>query len=172
MSKALRASVAVAVVLVVVAVGALLVYYHGQGSGTQSVSINGTKYWALNVTLTDNLTSIRFSGVTFNFSYPCNHAPVNGPGCAKVTFITIQCSNGALGGADFCEGNLSQVQVIFSDRTTEYFNNATTIQGVITYKSQIVSNRLWFTTHSSPRVGIELTADHPPPDMLLLLVSA
>lgn len=178
MSKVLRVSMTVAAILVVVAVGSLLLYYNGQGRGTQSVSINGTKYWAVNVTLTDNLTSIRFSGVTFDFSYPCNSATPppptggEGQGCANVTFIIVQCPNGAFAGAQYCEGNLPKIQVVFPDGTTEYFNNATTVQGVITYNSRIAPSRLWFTVHSGPRVGIELVTDHAPPDTLLLLVRA
>jgi hypothetical protein len=177
MKKVVWMSVAGALILVVI-LGGLFFYYRGQGNGTPttSMTVNGTKYWALNVTLTNNLPAIQFSSVTFIFSYPCNHATPPPPGgglgqgCSHVTFTTVTCPNGSV--SQLCQSNLPQIQVVFHDGTTEYFNNATIIQGVITYDSQKEANRLYFTIHSDPRVGIEWVTDHAPPDTLLLLVSA
>ena len=163
-----------AVVVVVVALGLFLVV-RNQGNQARSIIINGTKYWAMNVTLTDNLTIIRLSGVTFSFSYPCNHAAPPPPsgglgqGCANVTFTTIPCNSN---GAQLCQGNLPQAQIAFPDGVSVYFNNATTINGVITYDSQKIPNHIYFTAHSNPRVGIELFYDGAThTDALRLLVS-
>lgn len=164
-----------AIAAAVVALGVFLAI-GGHGNQTPSVVINGTKYWATNVTLTESLTTVQLRGVTFNFSYPCDLAapppPTGGlgQGCANVTFTTIPCNTN---GAQFCQGNLPEVQIVFPDGTNAYFNNATTIKGVITYDSMKILNHIYFTAHSGPRVGIEWLYDSAThSDNLLLLVSA
>ncbi|MDG7008225.1 MAG: hypothetical protein JRN06_08265 [Nitrososphaerota archaeon] len=160
---------------VVAAAAAVLFIAKGAGSPTPSVVVNGTRHWEMNVTLTDDLTTTLLSGFTFNFSYPCNHAtpppPTGGAGqaCAKVTFIGVPCPGGTCG-AEFCQGNLPQIQVVLPNGKVEYFNNATTIGGAMTYDSRKEPNHVHFIAGSSPTVGIERVTTHAPPNSLLLLV--
>ena len=172
MNRKTTVLIVLVVALALLVVGAFSLSYRGQSA--PSVVVNGAKYWTKSLTLTDNLTIIRFSGIVFNFSYPCNLTapppPQGGIGqiCNRVTFTTISCPSGT----QPCQGSLPQVRITFPNGTGEYFNSATIIQGVITYDSQKLANHVYFTTHTNPEVGIEWVTDHGPPDTLLLLVSA
>lgn len=160
--------------MAVAVVGSLIYYHYQTGTGIRTVSINGTEYQALNVTLTNNASSTRLGDVVFNIRYPCDlnlsGSPLNGSlACANVTYVRFACT--VPGSAGFCTGSLPQVQAVFPDGTTEYFNRATVAQGWITYDGQKTAGHIYFMAHTYPRVGIEWVAGAPPPDQLLLFVS-
>ncbi len=121
------------------------------------------------MTLSDNSTTYMFEGITFSFSYPCNLAANPLESCAKVTPTIVSCTTEPTGYAIYCQGTLPQIEITFSDGKVEYFNEATTINGVVTYDRP--ASYPWFSVHSTPRVGIEFDKNHAPPDTLLLMVS-
>ena len=174
MNRAIKALLAAGIVVAVVTVGSLVYYHYQTGTGVKTISINGTEYQVLNVTLTNNAASIRFNNVVFNIRYPCD-LNLSGPplndslSCANVTYVRFACT--VLGSGGFCTGSLPQVQVIFPDGTTECFSRATVAQGWITYDGQKTASHIYFKALANPTVGIEWVAGAPPPDQLLLFVS-